>query len=103
MGFFDFIFGNKKQQIQEFLDQGAIILDVRTKSEWNNGHIKNAKHVPLDDLKNQVAKLQKMNKPVITCCASGARSGQAAQILNSNNIKATNGGGWLSLQRKLQS
>ena len=103
MGIFDFIFGNKKEQIQEFLDEGAIILDVRTKSEWDNGHIKNAKHVPLNDLKNHVAKLQKANKPVITCCASGARSGQAAQILNSNNIKATNGGGWMSLQRKLQS
>ena len=103
MGIFDFLFGNKKKQVQEFLDKGAIILDVRTQREWDNGHIKNAKHIPLDQLRNQVAKLKKMNKPVITCCASGARSAQAVQILKSNNIDATNGGGWLSLQRKLPS
>ena len=103
MGIFDFIFGNKKEQIQEFVDKGAIILDVRTKGEWDNGHIKNAKHVPLDQLRNQLPKIKKMNKPVITCCASGARSGQAAQILKSNNIEAINGGGWSSLQRKLQA
>ncbi|MEO9076160.1 MAG: rhodanese-like domain-containing protein [Gelidibacter sp.] len=103
MGIFDFLFGNKKEQIQEFLDKGAIILDVRSKSEWDNGHIKNAKHIPLDQLRNQVEKIKKMKKPVITCCASGARSGQATQILKSNNIEAMNGGGWSSLQRKLKS
>ena len=103
MGIFDFIFGNKTEQIQEYVDKGAIILDVRTKGEWDNGHIKNAKHIPLDQLRNQIAKIKKMNKPVITCCASGARSGQAVQILKSNDIEAINGGGWSSLQRKLQA
>ena len=103
MGIFDFLFGNKKENIQEFLDKGAIILDVRTKGEWDNGHIKNATHMPLDQLRNNVGKIQKMNKPIITCCASGARSGQATQILKSNNIEAINGGGWSSLQRKILS
>ena len=103
MGIFDFLFGNRKKHIQEFLDKGAIILDVRSKREWDNGHIKNARHIPLDELQSQIGKLQKLKKPIITCCASGARSSQAVDILSSNNIKATNGGGWLSLQRKLGS
>lgn len=103
MGIFDFIFGAKNRQINELLEKGAIILDVRTKAEWNNGHIKNAKHIPLDDLKKHVAELKKLNKPVITCCASGARSGQAAKYLTLNNIIATNGGGWSSLQKKIGS
>lgn len=103
MGILDFLFGNKKKKIQEFLDKDAIILDVRTKREWDNGHIKNAKHIPLDQLRNQVEKVKKMNKPVITCCASGARSAQASRILNSNNIQAINGGEWLSLQKKILS
>lgn len=103
MGIFGFLFGDKKKRIQEFLDKDAIILDVRTKSEWDNGHIKNAKHIPLDQLRNQLEKVKKMNKPVITCCASGARSAQAARILNSNNIQALNGGGWMSLQNKIPS
>lgn len=101
MGLLDFIFGNNQRQVQHLLDQGAIILDVRTKKEWDNGHIKNAKHIPLDDLKNHVAELKKLNKPVITCCASGARSASAAEFLNLNNIISTNGGGWMSLNKKL--
>ncbi|MCK0122820.1 rhodanese-related sulfurtransferase [Gelidibacter sediminis] len=102
MGFFDFLFGtDKKQQVQEMMSKGAIILDVRTKREWDNGHIANAKHVPLDDLQNQVEKLKKLNKPIITCCASGMRSAKAAQILKSKNIESINGGSWLSLKKKL--
>ena len=103
MGFFDFLFGTKKRQVQEMLDKGAIILNVRSKREWDSGHIANAKHIPLDDLQNHVEKLKKLNKPIITCCASGMRSAKAAQFLNLNNIIATNGGGWLSLKKKVSS
>ena len=103
MGIFDFIFGIKKRQIHDLLEKDAIILDVRTQREWDNGHIKGAKHIPLDALKNKVGELKKLNKPVITCCASGARSAKAAEYLNLNNIIATNGGGWLSLRRKMTS
>ncbi len=103
MGIFDFIFGIKKRQINDLLEKGAIILDVRTQREWDNGHIKNSKHIPLDELKNRVVELKKLNKPVITCCASGARSAKAAEYLNLNNIIATNGGGWLSLKSKIPS
>lgn len=101
MGIFDFIFGIKKRQISELLEKGAIILDVRTQREWDKGHIENAKHIPLDDLKNHMAELQKLDKPVITCCASGARSAKAAEYLALNNIIATNGGSWLSLKTKM--
>ncbi|HUH29660.1 rhodanese-like domain-containing protein [Gelidibacter sp.] len=103
MGIFDFIFGIKKRQINELLEKGAIILDVRTQREWDNGHIKHAKHIPLDDLRNRIGELKKINKPVITCCASGARAAKAAEFLNLNNIIATNGGGWLSLNKKVPS
>lgn len=101
MGFLDFIFGAKQQQVKEYLDNGAIILDVRTKREWDNGHIKGAKHVPLDELQNKVEALKKLNKPFVVCCESGVRSAKAAKFLNLQNIEATNGGGWVSLQKKL--
>lgn len=102
MGIFDFIFGIRKRQVNELLAKGAIILDVRTQREWDQGHIKNAKHIPLDALKNRVDEIKKLNKPVITCCASGARSAKAAEYLNLNNIIATNGGGWLRLKKKVE-
>lgn len=101
MGLFDFIFGTKKQLVADFLKKGAVILDVRTQREWDNGHLDNSKHIPLDDLKNHVEELKQMNKPFIVCCASGVRSGKAAKYLNLNNIEAINGGGWLQLQNKL--
>ncbi|MCK7590300.1 rhodanese-like domain-containing protein [Subsaxibacter sp. CAU 1640] len=101
MGFLDFIFGVKKRQIKELLAKDAIILDVRTQKEWENGHIENAKHIPLDELETRVDELKKLNKPVVTCCASGVRSAKAAEFLNLNNIIATNGGGWLRLKSQL--
>lgn len=99
MEFLEFIFGTKKRQVQEFLDNGAIILDVRTQREWDNGHLENAMHIPLKDLNTRVEEIKKLNKPIITCCESGARSAKAAKFLNLNNIEATNGGGWIKLSR----
>ncbi len=101
MGFLDFIFGSKKRQVDEFLENGAVILDVRSQREWDAGHIENAVHIPLDQLNNRVNEVKKLNKPVVTCCASGVRSAKAAKFLNLNNIEATNGGGWVSLNSKL--
>lgn len=101
MGFLDFIFGTKKRQVDEFLENGAVILDVRSQREWDAGHIEKALHIPLDQLNNRVGEVKKLNKPVVTCCASGVRSAKAAKFLNLNNIEATNGGGWVSLNSKL--
>jgi rhodanese-related sulfurtransferase len=50
---------------------GAQIIDVRTPAEYNGGHIKGAKNIPLQSLNQNLGKINK-NKPVITCCASGA-------------------------------
>ena len=63
MGFLDFIFGSKKRQVEEFLENGAVILDVRSEREWDAGHITNAVHIPLDQLNNRVDEVKKLNKP----------------------------------------
>jgi len=101
MGLLDFIFGAKKRQVEFFLENGAIILDVRTQREYDRGAIPNSKHIPLQDLHNHVNELKKLNKPFIVCCQSGVRSAKASKFLNLNNIEATNGGGWISLSKKL--
>jgi rhodanese-related sulfurtransferase len=102
MGILDFLFGNQNAKIQDYLKKGAIILDVRTDREYKSGAIKNAKHIPLDDLRNHVDELKKLNKPIIVYCASGVRSGKAAKFLNLNNIDAVNGGGINSLSSILK-
>ena len=101
MGILDLLFGKQNKKVQEYLDKGAILLDVRTKQEWNAGHIKKAIHIPLDQLNNRLNEVKKLKKPIIVYCASGVRSGKAAKFLSLNNIEAINGGGVNSLSALL--
>lgn len=94
------LFGYKPMDYKKLMSEGAIIVDVRTKGEFNSGHIKGSVNIPLDVLGNNLKKLDK-NKSVITCCASGMRSASAKGILKSKGYTAFNGGGWNGLERKL--
>ncbi len=86
----------------ELTKQGAIILDVRSKGEYEGGHIKGSINIALDQLPNNLSKLKDKNRPIITCCASGMRSASAKSILLSNGYtQVYNGGGWSSLQYKI--
>ncbi|MFA6260824.1 MAG: rhodanese-like domain-containing protein [Bacteroidia bacterium] len=90
-----------KTDLREVAAKGAIILDVRTKNEFQGGHIKGAVNIPLQVLQANLSKLKK-DKPIITCCASGMRSASARGVLKSNGFtEVYNGGGWNSLQHKL--
>lgn len=101
MGFLNFLFGNKQDNIKEFQSRGAVIIDVRTAGEYQQGAIRGSKNIPLQTIASKISEIKELNKPVITCCASGMRSGNAASILKSNGIEAINGGGWTSLNSKL--
>jgi rhodanese-related sulfurtransferase len=76
-------------------------VDVRTTAEYQSGHIKGSINIPVDQIKSKVEQLKAKNKPVITCCKSGARSGMAKSILKAQGIEVYNGGGWNVLQQKL--
>lgn len=84
-------------------EQGAVIIDVRTAGEFSGGHIKGAINIPVDSIRSKVNDLKKKGKPVITCCASGMRSGSATSILKAAGVEAYNGGSWISLQNKMAS
>jgi phage shock protein E len=83
--------------------QGAVIIDVRTAGEFNGGHIKGAINIPVDSIRSKINDIKKKGKPVITCCASGMRSGSATAILKQAGVEAYNGGSWMSLQNKMAS
>jgi rhodanese-related sulfurtransferase len=102
MGLLDRLgFGSKTENVKDFTDRNAVIIDVRTIGEFQQGHIKNSKNIPLNVLSTKINEIKKLNKPVIVCCQSGMRSGQAASILKSNGIEVMNGGGWQNLENKL--
>ncbi len=87
---------------KELLKSGAVIVDVRSKSEYQGGHIRGSINIPLQSLESNISKLKK-DKPVITCCASGMRSASAKGILKSSGFSDVhNGGGWMSLQGKIK-
>ena len=102
MGLLDlFGLGNKSENIQEFINREAVIIDVRTSGEFRDGHIKNSKNIALDTISNKIQEIKNLGKPIIVCCRSGMRSAQAASVLKNHGIEVINGGGWESLQNKL--
>ena len=87
--------------LKELVEGGAQIVDVRTRGEFQAGHVRGSVNIPLDILSNSLSKIKK-DKPVIICCASGARSSSALSILKSGGFSEVhNGGGWRSLQDKI--
>ena len=90
-----------KADLAMLVKNGAQIIDVRTKSEYQQGHIRGSMNIPLQGLQNNLNKIIK-DKPVITCCASGMRSASAKNLLKANGFaEVYNGGGWFSLQNKM--
>lgn len=90
---------NYKSLIQ---DSGAVVLDVRTPDEFKNGHVKGSVNAPLSSLTRSSKLPKKKNVPVITCCASGRRSGIAKSHLQAlGYTQVYNAGAWRSLKGKL--
>ena len=95
------IFFGPRVDYRELVTAGAIIVDVRSVNEYKAGHLPGSKNFPLDSLQGRLKELTKINKPVITVCRSGARSGMAIGILKNAGIEAYNGGSWNSLKNKI--
>ncbi|MBI2731014.1 MAG: rhodanese-like domain-containing protein [Sphingobacteriales bacterium] len=98
MSFLDFLTGKKKkEQITNALENGAVIIDVRTVQEFNSGHFPGSKNIPLHMLPAKLGEIKKWKKPIVVVCASGMRSGQAKILLTANGIETYNAGSWMSL------
>lgn len=96
------LFGLEKTDFAELIKEGAVILDVRSKSEYAGGHIPNSLNIPVDQLPQNLSRLKDKNKTIIICCASGMRSASAKAILKNNGYtNVYNGGGWMGLNNKL--
>ncbi|MFC2110356.1 rhodanese-like domain-containing protein [Bacteroidota bacterium] len=86
------MFDNEK--IQEYLKNGAVVLDVRTDAEYQEGHVTGSQHIELNTIPGNIEKVKAYNKQVIAVCRSGARSGQATAFLKQHGIDIINGGPW---------
>jgi len=81
--------------------QDALFLDIRDEGEYRAGHIPEAVHIPLKQLPDRIAELEKhKGRPVIAYCRSGSRSGGAGGILRKNGFETVYnlGGGIMAWQ-----
>ena len=85
------LFGNRIRGIQEvdytaalqlINHKNALILDVREETEYRDGHLLNARLIPLGALKERIGELEKYkDQPMVVVCRSGNRSGSACAML----------------------
>jgi len=70
------------------------VIDVRSYGEFMGGHVAGSINIPLQEIESRVDEIKAMPQPIILCCASGNRSGQATRYLQSLGIDCKNGGSW---------
>lgn len=85
---------NLEKLIQE--KRGSIV-DVRTPAEFMGGHVAGSINIPLQEVPNRMSELKALTAPLLLCCASGGRSGQATQYLSNQGIECYNAGSWLDV------
>jgi rhodanese-related sulfurtransferase len=78
--------------------KATTIVDVRTPEEFRGGHAEGSVNVPLQEIPQRMTELKNMKTPLLLCCASGNRSGQAQAYLSAQGIECYNVGSWMEVQ-----
>lgn len=73
------------------------IVDVRSPEEFMGGNVVGSINIPLQQIQQRLDEIKSMQQPIILCCASGNRSGQAANFLKSCGVDCENGGSWMEV------
>lgn len=90
--------------IKQAVRDGAVIVDLRTAYEYDQGHIPHSLNIPVDRLRANIDRLRDLRKPVVLCCAGGDQCWEAMEVLRSAGIsRVINGGSWQNLLRKVQA
>ena len=90
------------EQLKSKQNNGAIIIDVRSPQEYEEGHIPNAILIELDKIEDIVDIISDKNKKIYLYCRSGRRSQIAADIVNKlGYINVINIGGILDYKGKI--
>ncbi|HNX74619.1 MAG TPA: rhodanese-like domain-containing protein [Candidatus Rifleibacterium sp.] len=98
-------FGQVKPELaRQLVASGAVIIDVRTPSEYADGHLENALNIPLDKISGDIARqVPDKNKPVLLYCLSGSRSGIASRLLKNRNYTSVHNLGSFARARSIFS
>lgn len=69
------------KKVRAAIEQGALVVDVRTAGEYASGHYPNALNIPHDSIAKKSGKLGSKERAIVVYCASGSRSSAAAASL----------------------
>ncbi|MEP6864680.1 MAG: rhodanese-like domain-containing protein [Deltaproteobacteria bacterium] len=89
---------------RKLIAAGATVLDVRTPEEFADGHLPSATNLPVEDVAQRIAEVDKLvggdkTKPVVVYCSKGGRAAKAKQALEASGYtNVVNGGGFGDLR-----
>jgi NADPH-dependent 2,4-dienoyl-CoA reductase/sulfur reductase-like enzyme/rhodanese-related sulfurtransferase len=82
-------------QIDEYVENGFDLVDVRTAAEFGRGSIPRSRNIPVDELRNRISELT--NKNILVNCQVGQRGHTATMLLKELGFNAVNlDGGYLT-------
>ena len=73
--------------------KNATIVDVREVFECEKAMVDGSINIPLGQVPNKIEEFKAMKKPLVLCCKSGGRSGQAVDFLAANGVEDIYNGG----------
>lgn len=73
-------------ELDDYVSNGAILLDVRTHEEYELGFLDGALHIPLSELRSRYQELPS-NKPIVVYCQQGKKGYFAARLLKQYGFK----------------
>ena len=95
-----FSFGGNK--IKDAIRAGAIVIDVRTVHEYDQGRLRGSINIPLDGIPVSVERILHFNKPIVFCGNGDGRSIKALRFMKKNGLKnGLEGGNWERIARSL--
>ncbi|RYZ53994.1 MAG: rhodanese-like domain-containing protein [Sphingobacteriales bacterium] len=101
-GYRIYYFANLHEGLQQVMEQGGVVLDVRTESEYSTGHIPGSINIPLSRLHAATLPLSR-DARYVTVCSHGLRSVKAVTLLKEKGYTHVyNGGAWSDLERSLK-
>lgn len=70
-----------ESEAHQLVAKGALLLDVRTPSEFASGHLANAVNIPVQELDKRIGEAGPKDRPIVVYCRSGRRSAMAKSML----------------------
>jgi len=86
--------------VEDLVNGGAVVIDVRELDEWSAGHAPQARFIPMGQVEARLDEVPREGTAVIVC-RSGARSHTVTQFLKSHGVNAVNMSGGMRAWEKV--